>query len=260
MPASVGGEGRGGYSAVWAMHDRAQDAIEYGRRLEVKLSQPTPVALEPERHDTAGGAADPRAGTALRSSSRSVRFGRLGRRHRAEEEQMKRRTVALATIALVVAACTSAASPSTPSPTVPYPSVTTTMATSTSAPSTSTGPTPLPAGPDVSLAGLTDPAHGWAVSAHRLLVTSDGGAAWRDSTPPGGFATADADRLLVKASLAPSTAGSRSTRPSRAGVMPPTAGSTSGARAMAAGRGRMSLASVKGPASRHEHGTTSAVR
>jgi photosystem II stability/assembly factor-like uncharacterized protein len=82
-------------------------------------------------------------------------------------------------------------------PTVPAPSVATTMAASTaSAPSTSPGPTPLPAAPDTSFAGLTDPTHGWAVTAGRLLVTADGGSTWREVTPPGGFATADADRLL----------------------------------------------------------------
>lgn len=109
---------------------------------------------------------------------------------------MKRRILALGPIVLVVAACTSAASPSTSAPMVPAPSVATTMAGPTSAPSTSPRRTPLPSGPDVPLAGLTDPAHGWAVSARRLLVTADGGSTWRDVTPPGGFATADADRLL----------------------------------------------------------------
>ena len=102
---------------------------------------------------------------------------------------MRRRTVALASIVLIVAACAGAASPSTPAPMVPTPSVPTTTAGPTSAPSTSPGPTPLPAGPDVSLAGLTDPLHGWAVVDHRLLVTGDGGSTWRDVAPPGGFVT-----------------------------------------------------------------------
>ena len=109
---------------------------------------------------------------------------------------MKRRTVALASIALVVTACANVAAPSTPAPMVPTPNVPTTTAGPASAPSTSAGPTPLPAGPDISFGGLTDPAHGWAVSADRLRVTADGGSTWRDVTPPGGFATADADRLL----------------------------------------------------------------
>jgi len=102
---------------------------------------------------------------------------------------MKRRTVALASIVLVVAACTSAAAPSTTAPMAPTPGAATTKPGSTSAPSTSPWPTPLPAGPDVSLAGLTDPAHGWAVSAQRLQVTADGGSTCRDVTPPGGFVT-----------------------------------------------------------------------
>jgi len=102
---------------------------------------------------------------------------------------MKRRTVALASIVLVVAACMNAAAPSTTAPMVPIPSAAPTTAGSTSAPSASAGPTPIPAGPDVSLAGLTDPAHGWAVSAQRLQVTADGGSTCRDVTPPGGFVT-----------------------------------------------------------------------
>jgi len=102
---------------------------------------------------------------------------------------MKRRTVALASIVLVVAACANAAAPSTPAPMAPTPSVAPTTARPTSPPSASPWPTPLPAGPDVSLAGLTDPAHGWAVSAQRLQVTADGGSTCRDVTPPGGFVT-----------------------------------------------------------------------
>ncbi len=109
---------------------------------------------------------------------------------------MKRRSLALGPIVLVVAACTSAAFPSTLAPMVPTPSVPTTTAGPTSAPSTNAGPTLLPAGPDVSFAGLTDPAHGWAVVDHRLWVTGDGGSTWRDVTPPGGFVTANADYLL----------------------------------------------------------------
>ena len=61
---------------------------------------------------------------------------------------------------------------------------------------TSPAPTPLPQGPDVQAGGLVDPLHGWAVVDHRLWVTGDGGASWRDATPPGGFATANADYLL----------------------------------------------------------------
>ena len=53
----------------------------------------------------------------------------------------------------------------------------------------SPAPTPLPAGPDVPLAGLVDATHGWAVTGNRLLVTADGGSTWGDATPPGGFAT-----------------------------------------------------------------------
>jgi photosystem II stability/assembly factor-like uncharacterized protein len=53
----------------------------------------------------------------------------------------------------------------------------------------SPAPTPLPAGPDVPLAGLSDATHGWVVTGNRLLVTADGGSTWRDATPPGGFAT-----------------------------------------------------------------------
>ncbi len=109
---------------------------------------------------------------------------------------MKRRILALGPIVLVIAACTNAAAPSTAAPTVPTPSVATTMAMSSGAPSTSPGPTPLPAGPDTSFAGLTDPTHGWAVIAGRLFVTADGGSTWREATPPGGFATPEADRLL----------------------------------------------------------------
>ncbi|MGH7733740.1 MAG: hypothetical protein ACREOE_08615, partial [Gemmatimonadales bacterium] len=60
----------------------------------------------------------------------------------------------------------------------------------------SPGPTPLPAGPDVPLAGLSDANHGWAVTGEQLLVTADGGSTWRDATPPGGFATPDTGGLL----------------------------------------------------------------
>jgi len=87
---------------------------------------------------------------------------------------MKRRTVALASIALVIAACTNAAAPSTAAPTVPTPNAATTTGP-TSAPSASVQATPLPSGPDIWFAGLTDPTHGWAVTAGRLLVTADGG-------------------------------------------------------------------------------------
>lgn len=61
---------------------------------------------------------------------------------------------------------------------------------------TSPAPTPLPPGPDVQAGGLTDPLHGWAVVDHRLWVTGDGGSTWRDVTPPGGLATANADYVL----------------------------------------------------------------
>jgi photosystem II stability/assembly factor-like uncharacterized protein len=61
---------------------------------------------------------------------------------------------------------------------------------------TSPAPTPLPPGPDVQAGGMVDPLHGWAVVDHRLLVTGDGGATWRDSTPPGGLGNAAADYLL----------------------------------------------------------------
>jgi photosystem II stability/assembly factor-like uncharacterized protein len=108
---------------------------------------------------------------------------------------MKRRTVALASIALVIAACTNAAAPSTAAPTVPTPNAATTTGP-TSAPSASAQATPLPSGPDIWFAGLTDPTHGWAVTAGRLLVTADGGSTWREVTPPGGFVNADAGRLL----------------------------------------------------------------
>jgi len=43
---------------------------------------------------------------------------------------------------------------------------------------------------------MVDALHGWAVTDGRLWVTADGGATWRDATPPGGFATASADYLL----------------------------------------------------------------
>jgi len=109
---------------------------------------------------------------------------------------MKRGTVALALIVLVVAACANAAAPSAPAPIVPTPSVPTITAGPTSAPSTSPGPTPLPPGPDVEAGGMLDALHGWAVTNGRLWVTADGGATWRDATPPGRFASASADNLL----------------------------------------------------------------
>jgi photosystem II stability/assembly factor-like uncharacterized protein len=84
-----------------------------------------------------------------------------------------------------------------PQPSSPSPSASPSPARPTSqASGTSPAPTPLPPGPDVQAGGLVDPLHGWAVVGHRLLVTADGGSTWRDVTPPGGFATADANFLL----------------------------------------------------------------
>jgi photosystem II stability/assembly factor-like uncharacterized protein len=82
--------------------------------------------------------------------------------------------------------------PSSPSPSAsPSPARPTSPASGTSPP-----PTPLPPGPDVQAGSLVDPLHGWAVVDHRLWVTGDSGSTWRDATPPGGFAAADANFLL----------------------------------------------------------------
>lgn len=43
---------------------------------------------------------------------------------------------------------------------------------------------------------MVDALHGWAVTNGRLWVTADGGATWRDATPPSGFAVASAGYLL----------------------------------------------------------------
>lgn len=109
---------------------------------------------------------------------------------------MKRNVLASASIALLVAACASAAAPSTSSPLSSPPITASPTAGPTSAASTGPEPTPLPPGPDVQAGGLVDPLHGWAVVAHRLWVTADGGSTWRNGTPPGGFATADVNFLL----------------------------------------------------------------
>jgi len=109
---------------------------------------------------------------------------------------MKRNFLASASIALLVTACTSAAVPSIASPSSSPPLAASPTARPTSEASTNPAPTPLPPGPDVQFAGLLDPLRGWAVAGHRLLVTADGGSTWRDVTPPGGFATADANFLL----------------------------------------------------------------
>ncbi len=59
----------------------------------------------------------------------------------------------------------------TPATASPSPSPTTALATPT--PAANSGP-----------AALIDPDHGWAVGDGRLLLTSDGGATWRDVNPP----------------------------------------------------------------------------
>jgi photosystem II stability/assembly factor-like uncharacterized protein len=115
------------------------------------------------------------------------------------------RRLAAALLIVLAAGCSA---PGSAAPSIAAASPSTTVAPST-LPSSSVGasqpaigallspaPTPLPSGPDVPLAGLSDPTHGWAVTGGRLLVTADAGATWRDTTPPGGFATADSDRLL----------------------------------------------------------------
>lgn len=113
---------------------------------------------------------------------------------------MKRLLSASVAATLLVAGCSAAprdagsaspaASPVASRSTAPV------IATSSPEGASSPAPTPLPAGPDLPLAGLIDATHGWAVTGHRLYVTADGGQAWRDATPPGGLATADSDRLL----------------------------------------------------------------
>lgn len=109
----------------------------------------------------------------------------------------------LAAVVILLAAACRATGPAAPSTVATSPSSLAAAlpaapagGSSPTARAASPAPTPLPAGPDVPLAGLNDPTHGWAVTGGRLLVTADAGATWRDATPPGGFATADADRLL----------------------------------------------------------------
>jgi photosystem II stability/assembly factor-like uncharacterized protein len=110
------------------------------------------------------------------------------------KESWLRRLAATALLIVLAAAC-SAPGPAAPSIAAASPAAPG-AGNSSPAGASSPAPTPLPAGPDVPLAGLSDPTHGWAVTGARLLVTADAGATWRDATPPGGFATADADRLL----------------------------------------------------------------
>jgi len=102
----------------------------------------------------------------------------------------------IAAVALGVAACSNATeAPLGPPGASPSISPSLTARPTSQASGTSAAPTPLPPGPDVQAGGLLDPADGWAVVAHRLWVTADGGSTWRDATPPGGFATAVADYL-----------------------------------------------------------------
>ena len=71
--------------------------------------------------------------------------------------------------------------------------------------------------------------HGWVVAGGRLLVTADGGSSWRDVTPPGGFGTGGQPAGREPSPIS-GTAGSRSTRRSRARAILATVASRSGAR------------------------------
>lgn len=101
-------------------------------------------------------------------------------------------------LAVIVAACTGSSTRASAGPqTASEPPATAASARpSSQAAHASPAPTPLPVGPDVPAGSLLHPRDGWALTGQRLLVTADGGSTWRDVTPPGGFATADADRLL----------------------------------------------------------------